>query len=113
MHELSLVCGIIEAACEVMQSNDATQIEEIELEIGCLTGIEWQAFDLAWQTAIRNTPLAAAVCHITKKEGKAVCLECERTYSVTSLADACPFCRSYFKNVISGEELRIAALVVK
>ncbi|OWY20578.1 hydrogenase maturation nickel metallochaperone HypA [Sphingobacteriales bacterium UPWRP_1] len=113
MHELSLVCGIIDAACEVMQNNGATQIEEIELEIGLLTGIEWEAFDLAWQTARRNTPLAAASCHIAKKEGRAECLECGRLYSVVSLADVCPECRSYFKNIVSGEELRITALVVK
>ena len=54
MHELSIVMSIIKLAAE---QADADMIEEIELDIGCLSGIDMDSFDFAWKQAIKQTVL--------------------------------------------------------
>ena len=60
MHELSIVMSIIQIAEKESAKNNAAGVDEIELEIGALSGIEMSAFDFAWQQAIRSTLLENA-----------------------------------------------------
>ena len=52
--------SIIQIAEKESAKNNATGVDEIELEIGDLSGIEMPAFDFAWQQAIRSTLLENA-----------------------------------------------------
>lgn len=60
MHELSIVMSIIQIAEKESAKNNAAGVDEIELEIGDLSGIEMTAFDFAWAQAIRSTLLEKA-----------------------------------------------------
>jgi hydrogenase nickel incorporation protein HypA/HybF len=113
MHELSIVMSIIDIATKQMENAHATAIEEIELEIGALSGIEENSFEFAWKQAIRNTPLQNAARIIHKPEGVATCLDCMIDFSIQQLYDACPVCGGHFLNIKKGKELKVKSLVVK
>ena len=81
MHELSIVMSIIDIAKKQIQGTDATDIEEIELEIGTLSGIEANSFEFAWNQAIKNTPLQNAVRKINHVEAVAGCMDCMIDFS--------------------------------
>lgn len=112
MHELSIVMSIIDIAKQQMESAHATEIEEIELEIGKLSGVEENSFEFAWKQAVRNTPLQNAVRKINRIEGLATCLDCMIDFSVKQLYDACPVCGGHFLNIKKGKELKVKSLVV-
>ena len=44
--------------------------------------------------------------------GWAKCLECEMEYPVYHAYDGCPDCKSYFKDILRGKELRVKSLEV-
>jgi len=112
MHELSVVMGIIDIAAKEAAKAGAGAIEEIELEIGCLSGVEPAAFDFAWQQAVKHTLLENAKCTVSRPQGKALCLQCNTEFSIQQVYDACPACGQHWISVIQGKELRVRSLVI-
>jgi hydrogenase nickel incorporation protein HypA/HybF len=112
MHELSLVMSIIEIAETETQKNNSNSIEEIELDIGELSGVEMTAFDFAWNQAIRSTLLENAQRKINHIPGEGKCLECDSVFPLHNLYDACPVCNEHFISIQSGKEFRVKSLIV-
>jgi hydrogenase nickel incorporation protein HypA/HybF len=112
MHELSIVMSILDIAGKESARNNATLIEEIELEIGELSGIDRPAFDFAWQQAIRSTQLEKAVRTIHEIPGEGKCLDCGAEFPLHQLYDPCPSCGEYLIDIKKGKELRVRSLVV-
>ena len=112
MHELSIAMSIVDLANKQAAIHDATEIEEIELDIGCLSGIEMDSFDFAWKQAIRQTILQNAVRKVNRIPGKAKCLDCDRVFDMEHLYDSCPDCNSHLYQILSGKELKLRSLVM-
>ncbi len=112
MHELSIALGIVKIAETETQKAQASQVEKIELVIGSLSGVELQALHYVWPTAVKNSVLEHARLEIETVPAKAICLECEQTFSLEHIYDACPHCQSHFKNILQGKELKVKALEV-
>ena len=112
MHELSIAMSIVDLAAKQAAKHDADVIEEIELDIGCLSGIEMESFDFAWKQAVKRTILENATRRVNRIEGKAHCLECDTCFDMQHLYDSCPECNSHFAEIISGKELKLKSLVL-
>ena len=112
MHELSIVTSIVEIATQQAAQAKAEVIEEIELDIGELSGVEMNAFDFAWQQVIKDTPLQKAERVVNRIEGWGRCSDCGTGFAVHQLYDACPVCEGYFIDIQKGKELRVKSLVV-
>jgi hydrogenase nickel incorporation protein HypA/HybF len=112
MHELSIVMSIIDIATKQIENSEATEIEEIELEIGALSGIEEKSFEFAWNQGVKNTALQNAVRKINHIEGVAGCMDCMIDFSIKNLFDACPICGGHFLNIKKGKELKVKSLLV-
>ena len=113
MHELSIAQSIVELAEEQALNHQAKYIEELELEIGSLAGIEWQSLEFALESCVKGTLLqnARIVRHTISGEGR--CGDCETVFPVDTLLFPCPVCGSYAVKIIKGKELRIKSFVVK
>jgi hydrogenase nickel incorporation protein HypA/HybF len=112
MHELSIVMNIVEIAEKETAKANAHAVEEIELDIGKLSTIELDAFEFAWEQAVKKTILENAVKKINRIEGKARCRVCQTEFTITELYEPCPFCNCYKQTVIGGKELRLKRLVL-
>jgi hydrogenase nickel incorporation protein HypA/HybF len=112
MHELSVVMNIISIAAQEAAKNNAAGIEEIEMDIGLLSGIEMAAFDFAWEQAVKGTLLEKAVKNINRIEGKGVCIDCNANFAIHQLYDPCPVCGQHFITIQKGKELRVKSLVI-
>jgi len=112
MHELSIVMSIIDIAKQHAQSANSTIVDEIELDIGSLSGIDMQALDFAWQQAVKNTILEHAVKNINRITAKAKCLDCETEFEIVQYFDACPVCGKHLIDILQGKELKVKSLVV-
>lgn len=112
MHELSIVMSIIGIAEKEASRANASQIEEIELDIGALSGVERASFDFAWTQATRHTILENAVRKINEINGSAHCSDCDAEFPIEHYYDPCPHCGSHLLAIQSGKELRVRSLTI-
>lgn len=113
MHELSIAQSIVELAEQKAKDHQASEIEELELEIGSLAGVELQTLDFALESVVKGTMLdnARIVRHDIAGEGR--CGDCGEVFPVNALFSPCPHCGSYCVKAIKGKELRIKSIVIK
>ena len=113
MHELSIAQSIVELAEREARNHRAVSIEELELEIGDLAGIDWLALEFAMESAVKDTILENARVIRQRVAGEGRCGDCENQFPMENLFSACPFCGSYMVKIIKGKELRIKSLMIK
>lgn len=112
MHELSIVMGILKIAENETSKAGAKSVEMIELEIGTLAGIEFDALDFVWPAAVKDTVLEKAVKKIDIIPAKGKCMECDTEFHLEYIYDPCPKCKNYLKGILQGKELRVKSLDV-
>ncbi len=112
MHELSIAMGIIEIAEKETRKAGKSSVELIELEIGSMAGVEIDSLKYVWNTAVKDTVLENAKLQIDFREAQAICLECDTLFSMKKIFDSCPKCKSHFKNILQGKELKVKSLEV-
>lgn len=112
MHELSIALGIVRIAEEETSKAGAQKVETIELEIGTQSGIEIDALEFVWPSAVKGTVLEKAERKIEIIQAYASCLDCQTEFQIEQVYDVCPNCESYLKAIIKGKELKIRALEV-
>jgi hydrogenase nickel incorporation protein HypA/HybF len=112
MHELSIVMSIVETAEEKVKENHAQSVESIDLVIGDLAGVENEALDFAWDSAVKNTVLQTAKRNIIHVTARAKCLECDCEFEVKEIYDECPLCGEHLLQIIQGKELQIKSMVL-
>ena len=113
MHELSIIHSIIEATeAELRKQQGPCSVEQIELEIGSLAGIEVDTLEFLWPAAVEHTLLEKAECRILRTAGEAQCDTCKRSFPIQHFSDPCPGCGSHFIQIRKGEELRIKSITL-
>ena len=60
MHELSIARSIVQLSEQQAREHHSSQIEEVELEIGRLAGVELQTLEFAMESAVKGTLLEKA-----------------------------------------------------
>jgi len=113
MHELSIALSIVDLAEKQARQNHAEEIEELELEIGSLAGVEIQTLMFALESTVKGTLLEHARIVRNDIRGEGRCGDCRTVFEMSRLIEPCPRCGSYFVNIIKGKELRIKSIVVK
>ena len=112
MHELSIALGIVKIAEDETAKAKAKKVTKIELEIGVLAGIEIDSLNFVWESAVRSTVLENAKKEILVIKGKGKCIDCNTEFNMKNVYDVCPKCKSNFKGIIQGKELRVKAIEV-
>ncbi len=112
MHELSIATSIIKSAEVELIENKAESIKEIFLEIGKLSGVEIASLTFVWELAAKGTALENSKVNIHEPEGFARCGECSTEYHLEKIFDVCPNCKSPFKEILKGKELKIIKLII-
>ena len=113
MHELSIAQSIVDLAEEQARNHQAQCIEELELEIGSLAGVEWRALEFALESCVKGTMLENARIVRQDIPGEGRCGDCETSFFTDTLLNTCPACGSYMVKIARGKELRIKSIVVK
>mgnify|MGYP001820944550 CR=1 FL=1 len=110
MHEMSIALSIVKIAEDEARKARVHGFSAIDIEIGTLAGIEFDALDFVWEAAVQETVLEKAEKRIIKIPAKALCADCNTEYSLSFIYDNCPSCGSYLKNILQGKELRVKSL---
>ncbi len=110
MHEMSIAMSIVEIAEKEAKKAKVSRFAAIEMEIGTLAGIEFDALDFVWEAAVHSTVLEEAEKRIKKIPARARCEDCDKEFTLEFIHDNCPNCGSFFKTIIQGRELRVKSL---
>ena len=112
MHEMSIAMGILDIANEYALKSKAKVVNEIEIEIGTLAGVEFSSLEFAMDAVSKGTILENAKTKILRIEAKAKCNVCNAEFPIANFFMSCPKCNSYNITIINGKELRVKALNV-
>ena len=112
MHELSIARDIVKIAEDETLKANAKKVTKIELEIGVLSGVELNSLNFVWEFAVRDSVLESAEKEILVVAGKGKCLDCDTEFTMEFIYEACPNCKSSFKDILQGKELKVKSLEV-
>ena len=113
MHEMSLCEGILDIMESEAEKQQFKQIKKVWLQIGDLATVEIEALKFCYDVVVKNTVAMGSELIIEHITGKAWCLNCCQSVSVTTKFDACPDCGNYQLQLTQGDELRIKEMEVE
>lgn len=112
MHEMSIAMNILDIVQEYAEKEKATQVKEIELEIGTLSGIEFDALKFALEVTMKTALTKNSKIKIQKVQAKSACIDCKNEFETLNLFEQCPKCQSYSTEIIKGKELQVKSLLI-
>jgi len=113
MHEFSIAISIIEIAEKEAKKTNSIIVSELVLDIGTMAGIEFQALDMAMQSAVKNTMLENANIIVNKIQSIARCNTCKHEFEIQTSFDPCPKCGGFYHDILKGKELKVMKLIVE
>ncbi len=113
MHELSLAMDLVEQLTEVAARENASEVTEINVVIGAMSGVERVPFEFAFPEAARNTPMEGAVLNIEEVPVVIRCSDCSGETEIDELLMVCPKCNSVSVEVIQGKEFLVKSMEVR
>jgi len=112
MHEFSIALNIVEIATETAKANHAEKVNEIEVDIGDMSGVIYEALEFALQSAIKGTMLENSRFKLNRIKAKAVCLDCRHDFEPEDYLSACGNCGSFNIQIVRGREMKVKSINV-
>lgn len=120
MHELSMAQGIIDAVIETAESNNATEVNEVTIELGRLAMVNPEQLEFILGVLVENTILEEAniifeeipvevECHDCKFHGKAIIDDKDHYAPIVK----CPECDSYSIEILNGKDIVVKNIVIE
>ncbi|MEN8202614.1 MAG: hydrogenase maturation nickel metallochaperone HypA [Bacteroidota bacterium] len=113
MHELSIAMSIVDIASRQAEAASAESVSQIELDIGTLSGIEYESLEFALTVAVKDSMFEHTRFKINRIEPLCECGACSHLYSPGKEFGACPNCGKHEPEFIRGKELQIKSLLVE
>ena len=113
MHELGIVVHVVKQVEELATKNNVSQVKEVTLEVGEVSGVVKEYFIDAFNWYIKRTEhmKECKLNYITIK-GITYCESCKKTYSTTEYGKECPYCHSPNTYLITGKDVFIKDIKV-
>lgn len=113
MHELSIAISIVDIAAKRAEAALALAVSQVELDIGTMSGIEYESLEFALTVAKKDTLLEGTKFKINKIEPLCQCLSCDNLYTPHGVFSQCPECQDQNIDIIKGKELQIKSILVE
>ncbi|WP_298521575.1 hydrogenase maturation nickel metallochaperone HypA [uncultured Methanobrevibacter sp.] len=120
MHELSMAQGIINAVLETAESNNATEVNEVTVEIGRLAMINPEQLQFMLGILVENTIMQEAKIVIEDIPAEIECGDCGFK-GVAILDDSdhyaplvkCPECDSLKVEILNGKDIVVKNIIIE
>ena len=112
MLEFSIALNIVDIASKTANDAHAEKINEVEIDIGILSGVVVVALEFALESAVKDTLLENAKITINEINAKVKCNECHTDFEPENNIAQCPACGSYNYDIVQGRELRVKSINV-
>jgi hydrogenase nickel incorporation protein HypA/HybF len=112
VHEMAVTQSILDIAIQHAEQAGASQITQIDLIIGEMTGIVDESVQLYFDFLSRDTIAAGASLVFDRRPATFCCRECHNTYHPEGIDWRCPACEALTFEVVSGREFQVASIQV-
>lgn len=109
MHELALTQSVVDAVAEKV---DPSQVRELTMEIGRLSGVVADAVRFCFDIVSAGTVLEGATLTIVEPPGVGSCRQCGQEFIMEDSFPICP-CGSADVRVTAGTQLKIVSVEVR
>lgn len=109
MHELTLCFNLIRILEQAANSSTPpiTCITTVWLEIGELAGIDLDAIRFSFPIAATHSLAKDATLEIKTQAGQALCHNCDKNVTLSSLLAPCAICGQYNYTITQGKVFRV------
>jgi hydrogenase nickel incorporation protein HypA/HybF len=112
MHEVSLMESTLEIAVRSAQQQGATQIHQLTLRVGQLSGVIPEALEFAFEVVRQGTLADQAKMVIESVPALCHCGSCDRDFQPDDYIYDCPRCHQLCSELRQGKELELVSLEV-
>jgi len=112
LHELSITQSILSIALEKANAAKASQISQINLVIGELSGIVDDCVEFYFEFLSKDTIAAQASLSFNHPPTRLRCRNCATVFSPNNLDWSCPDCHAQTVEIVSGRECYIESIEV-
>ncbi|MBN1416709.1 MAG: hydrogenase maturation nickel metallochaperone HypA [Bacteroidales bacterium] len=113
MHEFSIAMNIIEIAETSALQHEATGVLEVEIEVGDFSGVNTEALEFAWESAVDSSLLLKNSKLIIHPVSLLLqCNNCHHCYAQANLFESCPSCGEFSTTIIRGRELKVKSVTL-
>lgn len=120
MHELSMAQGIINAVLETAEENNATEVNEVTIEIGRLAMVNPEQLEFILGVLVENTLVEDAEIKIEDIPVEIDCEDCG--FHGNAIIDdkdhyapmvKCPECDSFKIEILNGKDIVVKNIVIE
>ena len=114
MHELSVTQSILEIALDYAARGQATQVVEIQLQIGEVSDFDDEWIQRYFDFVSKGTIAEGAKLRISRVPARIQCDRCSFIFPLDKATwnTQCPSCQSKETHLLSGREFRVESLEV-
>lgn len=109
---MSIAKSIVDIVSAELTKAGSGHVTEVELEIGQLSGIEYESLDFALKALQPGSVIEGSRIVIKKPPGEALCNDCGNLFETLTPVTSCPECKSYGYSIIRGKELRVKSILI-
>ena len=112
MHELSIMQSALNVALAQARQAGATQVHEIRLRIGALSGVVPDALEFAFEALVPGTLAEHAKLAFEHVPARFWCATCSWEFQSDDMFAECPDCHSLSGELRAGREMEVASLEI-
>lgn len=112
MHEVGIMQNTLSMALKQAQASGATQVHELQMRIGAMSGVVPDALTFAFEVLRKDTLAAEAKLEIETVPASCWCARCQTEFPVPDLIYECPQCHELSVELRRGLELELVSIEV-
>jgi hydrogenase nickel incorporation protein HypA/HybF len=112
MHEVGIMQNTLNMALKQAQASGATQVHELRMRIGAMSGVVPDALTFAFEVLRKDTLAAEAKLEIETVPASCWCVRCQTEFPVPDLIYECPQCHEPSVELRRGLELELVSIEV-
>ncbi len=112
MHEMSIAMSLCDLASREAEKAGATQVNEVEIEVGDLAGVLIGSLEFCFEAATKSTLLEGARLKVIRVPAEGICQDCGNQFRLKEMFARCPQCDSFRVRIDQGKDLRIRSINV-
>jgi hydrogenase nickel incorporation protein HypA/HybF len=113
MHELSMMCALVEQVEDIAVQQCFDRVYEIRLSVGELSGVEPASLEFCFSEATQGSVLSGAKLILQPVGVELSCLTCGEVSRPSDISElVCSHCQSFNVKVCKGREFKVEEMEV-
>ncbi|WP_066345431.1 hydrogenase maturation nickel metallochaperone HypA [Geminocystis sp. NIES-3708] len=112
MHEIGIMEDTLNIAIDYAIKENATEIKEITICIGKMSGVVSEALKFAFEVIRKGTIAENSTLKIESLPVICYCDHCQQKFQPDEWFFQCPNCDQFSNNILQGKEIKLISLEV-